>query len=47
MKIAEEGLDPPPKPSEKTADSARGGAKSGAVSPASADDPSLARVIDA
>jgi hypothetical protein len=46
-KIAEEGPDPPSKSSKKTDDSARGGAKSGALCPASADDPSLRRVVNA
>jgi hypothetical protein len=33
MTVAEEGLDPSSKSSEKTDDSARGGAKSGALDP--------------
>jgi hypothetical protein len=45
LEIAEEGLDRIPQSSENTADSARGGAKSGALSPASADDPRLAHLI--
>jgi hypothetical protein len=44
---AEEGLEPPPKSSKKTGNSASGGAKSGAVGSASADNRSLARLIDA